>query len=269
MPGWKMLGNWYWCPSTSSSLLGSCLGSRQGDSPDAWVSIRGRGWALGLLSPTASLVYRLPQSWVGPRLPWKSGHAAMHLLAFLLMVLGLHAVFEFHNHAKIPNLYSLHSWLGITTVFLFTCQVGTLCPPWVLIGCPLQLGLPWHQHQISLLLSAWRRCGRAHAIGSAVWGALGGWWFSHSPCSALTPHTTHCGPGALWASSITVRTRLTLSHLFHYPFLWIRSNSRSSTHILILALYELGVLWARIGREQRQTRMAGFAGGWGVARHLM
>lgn len=102
------------------------MGSWQGDSPDAWMSKRGRGRALGLLSPTASLVYRLPQSWVGPRLPWKSGHAAMHLLAFLLTVLGLHAVFEFHNHAKIPHLYSLHSWLGITTVFLFACQVGTL-----------------------------------------------------------------------------------------------------------------------------------------------
>ncbi|XP_006076621.1 lysosomal membrane ascorbate-dependent ferrireductase CYB561A3 isoform X1 [Bubalus kerabau] len=75
-----------------------------------------------VLYSAASLVYRLPQSWVGPRLPWKSGHAAMHLLAFLLTVLGLHAVFEFHNHAKIPHLYSLHSWLGITTVFLFACQ---------------------------------------------------------------------------------------------------------------------------------------------------
>ena len=179
------------------ALLGSCLGSWQGDSPDAWMSKRGRGQALGLLSPTASLVYRLPQSWVGPRLPWKSGHAAMHLLAFLLTVLGLHAVFEFHNHAKIPHLYSLHSWLGITTVFLFACQVGTLCPPWVPVGCPLWLGLPSHQHQIFLLLSAWRRCGRAHAVGLAVGGALGGWWFSHSPCSILIPHTTHCGPGAL------------------------------------------------------------------------
>uniref|UniRef100_A0A8D1MR08 Lysosomal membrane ascorbate-dependent ferrireductase CYB561A3 n=1 Tax=Sus scrofa TaxID=9823 RepID=A0A8D1MR08_PIG len=70
----------------------------------------------------ASLAYRLPQSWVGPKLPWKLGHAAMHLMAFILTVLGLAAVFNFHNHEKIPNLYSLHSWLGITTVFLFACQ---------------------------------------------------------------------------------------------------------------------------------------------------
>uniref|UniRef100_A0A8D1TH28 Lysosomal membrane ascorbate-dependent ferrireductase CYB561A3 n=1 Tax=Sus scrofa TaxID=9823 RepID=A0A8D1TH28_PIG len=75
-----------------------------------------------VLYSAASLAYRLPQSWVGPKLPWKLGHAAMHLMAFILTVLGLAAVFNFHNHEKIPNLYSLHSWLGITTVFLFACQ---------------------------------------------------------------------------------------------------------------------------------------------------
>ncbi|XP_055136183.1 lysosomal membrane ascorbate-dependent ferrireductase CYB561A3 isoform X2 [Symphalangus syndactylus] len=70
----------------------------------------------------ASLVYRLPQSWVGPKLPWKLLHAALHLMAFVLTVVGLVAVFTFHNHGRIANLYSLHSWLGITTVFLFACQ---------------------------------------------------------------------------------------------------------------------------------------------------
>ncbi|XP_005598280.1 lysosomal membrane ascorbate-dependent ferrireductase CYB561A3 isoform X1 [Equus quagga] len=70
----------------------------------------------------ASLVYRLPRSWVGPKLPWKLLHAALHLMAFILTVLGLVAVFSFHNHNKITNLYSLHSWLGIATVFLFACQ---------------------------------------------------------------------------------------------------------------------------------------------------
>ncbi|KAM6158162.1 lysosomal membrane ascorbate-dependent ferrireductase CYB561A3 [Rhynchocyon petersi] len=70
----------------------------------------------------ASLVYRLPQSWVGPKLPWKVLHAALHLLAFILAVLGLVAVFAFHKHNRISNLYSLHSWMGIITVFFFACQ---------------------------------------------------------------------------------------------------------------------------------------------------
>lgn len=82
-----------------------------------------------LLSPAASLVYRLPQSWLGSKLPWKIAHAALHLVAFILTVLGLVAVFKYHNEAKIANLYSLHSWLGITTVFLFACQVGAFHPP--------------------------------------------------------------------------------------------------------------------------------------------
>ncbi|XP_036077012.1 cytochrome b ascorbate-dependent protein 3 isoform X2 [Rousettus aegyptiacus] len=82
----------------------------------------------------ASLVYRLPQSWLGSRLPWKIAHAALHLVAFILTVLGLVAVFKYHNEAKIANLYSLHSWLGITTVFLFACQwslgFATFLLPW-------------------------------------------------------------------------------------------------------------------------------------------
>ncbi|XP_019662523.1 cytochrome b ascorbate-dependent protein 3 isoform X3 [Ailuropoda melanoleuca] len=77
---------------------------------------------LVVLYSAASLLYRLPQSWTGPKLPWKIGHAALHLLAFILTVLGLVAVFQLHRRSKITNLYSLHSWLGIVTVFLFACQ---------------------------------------------------------------------------------------------------------------------------------------------------
>lgn len=80
----------------------------------------------GTVLSAASLVYRLPSSWVGPKLPWKVLHAALHLLVFTLTVVGLVAVFQFHNHSKIAHLYSLHSWLGITTVILFACQVGAL-----------------------------------------------------------------------------------------------------------------------------------------------
>ncbi|XP_028916662.1 cytochrome b ascorbate-dependent protein 3 [Ornithorhynchus anatinus] len=75
-----------------------------------------------VLYGAASLVYRLPQSWVGSKLPWKLLHAALHLTAFVLVVLALLVVFTYHRWKKITNLYSLHSWLGITTVFLYACQ---------------------------------------------------------------------------------------------------------------------------------------------------
>ncbi|XP_012368271.2 cytochrome b ascorbate-dependent protein 3 isoform X2 [Octodon degus] len=82
----------------------------------------------------ASLVYRLPQAWRGPRLPWKALHAALHLVAFVVTVVGLVAVFRYHSHAGVPHLYSLHSWLGLSTVVLFACQ-------W-LLGFAIFL-LPW------------------------------------------------------------------------------------------------------------------------------
>lgn len=50
-------------------------------------------------------------------------HGAVNLLAFVFAVLGLVAVFRFHNHMLIPNMYSLHSWIGLITVTLYACQL--------------------------------------------------------------------------------------------------------------------------------------------------
>ncbi|XP_053139661.1 lysosomal membrane ascorbate-dependent ferrireductase CYB561A3 [Hemicordylus capensis] len=83
---------------------------------------------------TAALVYRVPLTWEGSKLPWKLLHAALTLTAFILVVLGLVAVFEFHNKKNIANMYSLHSWVGLTAVLLFSCQwlMGFACflLPW-------------------------------------------------------------------------------------------------------------------------------------------
>lgn len=45
------------------------------------------------------------------------------LLALILSIVGLVAVFDFHNAQKISNLYSLHSWIGIVATALFALQV--------------------------------------------------------------------------------------------------------------------------------------------------
>jgi len=52
------------------------------------------------------------------RLIRKGLHAVCNGLALLFATLGLVAVFDYHNINKIPNMYSLHSWVGISTVVL-------------------------------------------------------------------------------------------------------------------------------------------------------
>ncbi|NXN99717.1 CYAC3 protein, partial [Rhinopomastus cyanomelas] len=90
--------------------------------------------AMVVLYGAAALVYRLPPAWRGPKLPWKVLHGSLTLVIFILTVLGLVAVFHFHNTNGTPNMYSLHSWLGLATVLLFSCQwvVGfsTFLLPW-------------------------------------------------------------------------------------------------------------------------------------------
>lgn len=102
------------------------------------------------LAPPAALVYRLPPAWRGPKLPWKLLHGALALTAFGLTVVGLVAVFGFHNASKTPNMYSLHSWLGLATVLLFSCQVGACsippnppCVPAPQISLPQSLSPQW------------------------------------------------------------------------------------------------------------------------------
>ncbi|XP_049417108.1 transmembrane ascorbate-dependent reductase CYB561 [Epinephelus fuscoguttatus] len=49
-------------------------------------------------------------------------HGIIHLLALIISIVGFAAVFDFHRAAKIPDMYSLHSWCGMATLVLFCIQ---------------------------------------------------------------------------------------------------------------------------------------------------
>lgn len=56
----------------------------------------------------------------------KISHALGHIISFMLIIIALVAVFDSHNSAMpnpIPNMYSLHSWIGLGTVVLFSIEV--------------------------------------------------------------------------------------------------------------------------------------------------
>ena len=88
-----------------------------------------------MIHPTFSgiLTYRLFKD--GPKPILKIVHAVIMITVFMLTVIALIAVFDFHNLnlKPIPNMYSVHSWMGLLTVILFSfqvCKLGNLEGIW-------------------------------------------------------------------------------------------------------------------------------------------
>ncbi|KAK2501248.1 hypothetical protein MC885_013550 [Smutsia gigantea] len=71
----------------------------------------------------AIIVYRLPWTWKCSKLLMKCIHAGLNAIAAILAIISLVAVFDFHNARSIPNMYSLHSWIGLTVVILYILQL--------------------------------------------------------------------------------------------------------------------------------------------------
>lgn len=69
-----------------------------------------------------AVLYRVPLTWAQDKWRWKLLHAALMLCSLILSIVGLCAVFDFHNSHNTANLYSLHSWIGIAAVALFALQ---------------------------------------------------------------------------------------------------------------------------------------------------
>ncbi|KAJ9135675.1 hypothetical protein P3X46_032828 [Hevea brasiliensis] len=49
-------------------------------------------------------------------------HMILHLIAICLGIVGISAVFKFHDMVNTEDVYSLHSWIGIGTFCLFGLQ---------------------------------------------------------------------------------------------------------------------------------------------------
>ena len=75
-----------------------------------------------ILKIEAILVYRLFRNMT--KIYVKIMHGLIHVGVLLFASIALKAVFDSHNKAQkpIPNLYSLHSWVGLIAVILFCLQ---------------------------------------------------------------------------------------------------------------------------------------------------
>lgn len=56
----------------------------------------------------------------------KTVHLTLQFLSLILSLIGVWAAWKFHIDKGIDNFYSLHSWLGLACLFLFSIQVSLL-----------------------------------------------------------------------------------------------------------------------------------------------
>jgi len=81
--------------------------------------------SLIFLYGNGALIYRvIPPRDDNHKLLLKCGHAAIMMITFVVMVIGLQAAFDSHNYANPPkpNMYTLHSWIGLMAALLFGFQ---------------------------------------------------------------------------------------------------------------------------------------------------
>ncbi|XP_058078882.1 probable ascorbate-specific transmembrane electron transporter 1 [Magnolia sinica] len=52
----------------------------------------------------------------------KLAHMAITLIAFVMGIVGIYAVFKYHHDIHVLQMYSLHSWTGMGTICLFGFQ---------------------------------------------------------------------------------------------------------------------------------------------------
>merc|ERR1711990_400940 len=137
--------------------------------------------SLIFLYGNGALIYRvIPARNESHKLKLKLGHAGIMMVAFILMVIGLQAAFDSHNYAldkdnkpaPKPNMYTLHSWVGLLAAVLFGCQwtpgfLAFLFPKFS--GDIRALLLPFHQYFGSSILVLAAAAALMGHLEKAIW----------------------------------------------------------------------------------------------------
>merc|ERR1711997_261856 len=137
--------------------------------------------SLIFLYGNGALIYRvIPPRNESHKLKLKIGHAGTMLVAFILMVIGLQAAFDSHNLADPPkpNMYTLHSWVGLLAAILFGCQwtlgfLAFLFPKFS--GDIRALLLPVHQYFGSTILVLAAAAALMGHLEKAIWSNKDGY----------------------------------------------------------------------------------------------
>ncbi|ESR61337.1 hypothetical protein CICLE_v10017511mg [Citrus x clementina] len=85
----------------------------------------------------------------------KQLHPLLMIIGFVLIggeallagVIGIYAVFKFHHESGLPNMFTLHSWLGMITICLYGLQWLLAFFSYVFPGAEMSARgsfLPWH-----------------------------------------------------------------------------------------------------------------------------
>ncbi|XP_066375499.1 probable ascorbate-specific transmembrane electron transporter 1 isoform X2 [Miscanthus floridulus] len=92
----------------------------------------------------AVMAYRIV---LGPTAAKKAVHLLLHLVALAFVAVGLYAAFKFHHDNGLPDIRSLHSWLGIATISLYALQWLVAFVYFVFPGAVMTMRAdyaPWH-----------------------------------------------------------------------------------------------------------------------------
>uniref|UniRef100_A0A8C0FK97 Plasma membrane ascorbate-dependent reductase CYBRD1 n=1 Tax=Bubo bubo TaxID=30461 RepID=A0A8C0FK97_BUBBB len=142
-----------------------------------------RAWQEAALG--SIIVYRLPWTWKCSKLLMKFIHAGLNTIAMILAIVSMVAVFEYHNARNIPNMYSLHSWIGLTAVIFYSLQLFLGFAVFLLPFAPVPLRaalLPIHVYSGLTIF--------ATVIATALMGITEKLIFSFPAYSASPPEAT-------------------------------------------------------------------------------